>query len=434
MKGRWIWGLSLACFALAASTGAYYRFSLITPLPGVLDNIRHAHSHLMFFSWVTPVLILLIGADLARRGVRPRGFAATALVAAIGGLSTYLPFLKSGYHLTPFAGKLLPISMIASGMNGLVWYAFALLYFLAAWRLRRDARLRLFDVAVVLMLVSTIAVAGLAYLGVGGQIQRHVMLALVDWFLTLFADGWFGLAILALAALHADRGRLARQPVGALGWLLASGMVVRSVGRFLHDAQTQQWSLPWAPGLEGAGGAVAALAWLGLVFIVWRVDPRSEAHVNGAVVSPPAGITLLLRQSTLALLAVKGIVELAAATPGLTAYMTQTAFRVFFLHAFLLGAVSFALIYAMRSQLGAGAFRGAGAFALAVGIMVAALAPLTPAWPRALGGLWVLPAAAFTSLLPVLVALYALFRLDLGSATRAAPPPSPAAHPEPPAS
>ena len=75
--------------------------------------------------------------------------------------------------------------------------------------------------AVVLMLVSTVAVGGLAYLGASGQIQRHVMLALVDWFLTLFADGWFGLAILALASLHSDRARLARQPVGALGWIAA---------------------------------------------------------------------------------------------------------------------------------------------------------------------------------------------------------------------
>ncbi len=429
MKGRWIWGLALACFVLAASTGGYYRFSLITQLPGVLDNIRHAHSHLMFFSWVTPPLMLLIGADLARRGVRPRGFAATALAAAIGGLITYLPFLRSGYHLTPFAGKLLPISMIASGLNGLVWYAFAILYLLATRGVRRDARLRLFDVAVVLMLVSTVAVGGLAYLGASGQIQRHVMLALVDWFLTLFADGWFGLAILALASLHSDRARLARQPVGALGWILGAAMVVRSVGRYLGDAQAVQG----APALEGAGGAVAALAWLGLVFVIWRVDPHPFTTQGGTVVAPPTGATLLLRQLALGLLVVKGVVELAAATPGLTGYISQPGFRIFFLHAYLLGAVSFSVIYAVRSQLGAGAFRGAALFALAVGVMVAALAPLTPAWPPELSGLWVLRVAAYTSLLPVLVALYALVRLDLGSGRTAWQRPSPAERPGTPA-
>ena len=427
MKGRWVWGVALASFVLAASTGAYYRFSLITPLAGVLDNIRHAHSHLMFFSWVTPPLILLLGADLARRGAKPRGFAAVALLAAIGGLVSYVPFLQGGYQLTPFAGRLLPISMIASALNGVVWYAFAALYVWAAWGVRRDARLRLFDASVALLVASTVSVVALAYLGATGQMQRPVMLALVDWFLTLFADGWFGLAVLGLAALHADRARLVRLRAGTLGWLLGAAMVVRSVGRYYEDTL----GASWATALAGAGGAVAALAWLGLVFLVWRVAPGPAKSLDGTIVTPPSGITRLLRQLTLALLLVKGLVELAAATPGLTEFVTQSSLRIFFLHAFLLGAISFGVIYSMRAQLGEGAFHGAGLFALAVGVMVAALAPLTPLWPRGLGGLWVLPVAAYTSLLPPAVAAYALFRLELGSARTAAPPKPPAAAPGP---
>lgn len=411
MKGRWIWGLSLACFALAASTGTYYRFSLFTPLAGVLENIRHAHSHLMFFSWVTPPLMLMIGAYLASRGVRARGFAATALVAAIGGLTTYAPFLKSGYHLTPFAGKLLPISMIASGMNGLVWYVFAALYLWATWGVKRGARLRLFDVAVVLMLVSTVAVGALAYLGATGQIQRHVMLALVDWFLTLFADGWFGLAVLGLAAAHASGRQLARAPVGALAWLLGASMVVRSLGRLAQDAAGYGWGAP----LEAAAGAVTALMWLALVTTLWRVQ---DAPVMAAAAqpAPPVGATLLLRQLTLGLLLVKGLVELGATTPMLGEFLNHTSMHVFFLHAFLLGAVSFGLIYGMRSALGEGAFHGAPFFVAAVALMVAALLPLTPVWPTALGGTWVLRVAAYTSVGPVLVVLYALLRLELKGA------------------
>lgn len=427
--------MALASFVLAASTGAYYRFSLFTPLAGILDNIRHAHSHLMFFSWVTPPLILLIGADLARRGAKPRGFAAAALAAAIGGLVSYVPFLQGGYQLTPFAGRLLPISMIASSLNGVVWYAFAGLYVWAAWGLRRDARLRLFDVAVALLVVSTVSVAVLAYLGATGQMERTVMLALVDWFLTLFADGWFGLAILGLAALHADRSRLARRPVGALGWLLGGAMTLRSVGRYFEDTLgtgAAAQAPGWASALAGAGGAVAALAWLGLVFVIWRVEARAAAYPSGSLVTAPEGVTRLLRQVTLGLLLVKGLVELAAATPGLTEFITQSSLRIFFLHAFLLGAISLGLVYSVRAELGAGAFHGAGLFALAVGVMVAALAPLTPLWPRALAGLWVLPTAAYTSLLPPAVAAYALFRLELGPARRAPPRTPPAAPPEPP--
>ena len=152
---------------------------------------------------------------------------------------------------------------------------------------------------------------------------------------------------------------------------------------------------------------------------------------DAAGVAPRAvvGAARLLRQLALALLALKGGVELVGALPGAAAWLAQPAFRVLFLHAFLLGAVSFMLIAAMRAALGPGAFRGAAWFALAVGVMVAALVPLTPLWPRALAGAWVLRAAAYTSLGPILVALAALVRLDLRYAGTAHPLPSAAGPP-----
>src|SRR5690625_7783009 len=54
-----IWQLSLFSFLVAAFTGFLYRYGLFYPLPGDLGfaNIRHAHSHLMFFNWITPPLL-----------------------------------------------------------------------------------------------------------------------------------------------------------------------------------------------------------------------------------------------------------------------------------------------------------------------------------------------------------------------------------------
>lgn len=404
-RGRWIVAAALFSFALAAGTGAYFRFSLVTPLPGVHEYIRHAHSHLMFFSWVTPLLFLLIGWALAERGVRLPGFAALALLAVVGGLLTYAPFLKSGYHLMPVGGKLLPISMLTSGLNGFVWYAFAALYFRATWRVRRNAPLRLFDVSVTLMLASTVAIAALAYLGITGQVERRVMLALVDWFLTLFADGWFGLAVLGLAALTAPRALLMRSPVGLLAWLLAGAMVARGAGRFLADALLVRG----AGAAEGAAAAVAGALWIALVAAV---------HAS----TQERSLTLLMRQLALMLLLIKGVVELFGATPMASDWFGQPQMHVFFLHAYLLGGVSFMLIHALRAQLGRGAFRSAGSFALAVLALLAGLLPLTPLWPRALAGAWIPRAAAFSSLLPLVAALAALLTLDLGLAGERTPP------------
>lgn len=417
MRWPWVWGAALASFVLAAGTGAYYRFSLLYPLPGVLEFVRHAHSHLMFFSWVTPALIMLVGLALTRRGLNTRGFGLLALLAVVGGLATYLPFLKSGYHMASWWGsKPLPISMLVSGANGAVWYSLIALYLRATWRRPRDRVLRLLDGAITLMVVSTMAVAGLAYIGASGQVQRVMMLALVDWFLTVFADGWFGLAILALAAFHVSAQRLARFPLVVLIWTLVAAISVRSVARFGSNGL----ALGWTSAIDALASAVAAVVWLVLVSALWPTATEGELAGTPEAGTPlPRGAALLLRQLALVLLAVKGVVELIGAIPAAHAWVFQQSLHIFFLHAFLLGAVSLSLIAAMRTAGGTGAFRGAVAFTLAVAVMVAALLPFTPLWPRALAGVWALHAAAYTSLGPLLVALWALLRLKFASAPTA---------------
>ncbi len=55
-----IWQLSLISFIIAAFTGFLYRYGMFWPLPDSLGfaNIRHAHSHLMFFNWVVPPIMV----------------------------------------------------------------------------------------------------------------------------------------------------------------------------------------------------------------------------------------------------------------------------------------------------------------------------------------------------------------------------------------
>jgi hypothetical protein len=61
-KWFWVWLTALGIFILAASTGAFMRFAMILGFPfGLMfTNVRHAHSHLMYFGWVTPALMGLI--------------------------------------------------------------------------------------------------------------------------------------------------------------------------------------------------------------------------------------------------------------------------------------------------------------------------------------------------------------------------------------
>ena len=59
---RWVWWGALGCFVLAGLTGVFFRFGVSSGVTWGLSlgNVRHAHSHLMYFGWVTPVLMALI--------------------------------------------------------------------------------------------------------------------------------------------------------------------------------------------------------------------------------------------------------------------------------------------------------------------------------------------------------------------------------------
>lgn len=402
---RPVWRLALASFVLAAGTGAALRFAMYqgAPLSLVLGNIRHAHSHLMFFSWATPVLMLSAALALSRRGRKLPGASVIAGSAALLGLAAYVPFLLSGYGMLDFLGRELPLSMMVSGLNGLPWYAFAVCYLIGSWRLPRDVILRLFDGAVVMLLVSSLGAALLAQAGAGGTLTPVTMAAFVDLFLTGFADGWFGVGVLAALFLAASRdgtdgAHLLPTGAGAAAWLLAGSLAVRSLARLAQDAYG-------VPGLGlpiGIAGALAAAGWLWLIALLW---PRLRL-----------GLPLLggdrqaawLARLAVALLAVKAVFELALATAAGERWVAAQGVHVLLLHAFLLGAVSLALVAVARALFGARAFSPANWLAVAVLAMLATLVTLTGLWPTAWAGFWVLPAAAYASLGPPLIALVAL--------------------------
>src|SRR5690606_35212109 len=123
-----------------------------------------------------------------------------ALAAVAAGLLAYPPFLLSGYRPLPLGDAELPLSMMASGLNGVVWYAFALADLRATWRLRRTVALRFFDGSVTLLVLSSVGAVLLAVGGMTGGASPAQMDAFVDMYLTLFADGWFGLGVLAALA------------------------------------------------------------------------------------------------------------------------------------------------------------------------------------------------------------------------------------------
>jgi hypothetical protein len=391
---------ALACFVVAGLTGSLLRFGVLYGLPFELQflNVRHGHTHLMYFGWVTPALFALIGLHIARLGARPlpRLYHVGLTAALISGILAYPPFLVSGYQLTAVGEGRLPLSMMAASVAVLSWYVWAGGYLVATWRLRRDAALFALDFALLALLVASAGAWGLALVGLAPFASPAAMQALVRFYLDTFSHGWFALALLGLllAALPAVGRR--RVSVPALVAVLG-GVLTYVVAELLG------WPL--------VASVARLLAAVGTVTLAALLSVAAVRARRFAL----AGVTVLALA--------KGLVDGGLTLPTAVRWSERMLLSVPLLHAYLLGFVTLALVLlALRAWRPA----VAGPFwwlSAAVASMLAGLLPLTGLWPAPLRGPWALHLAAWTSLVPTLVMLSPLVVL-LGAGPRpgAAPP------------
>jgi hypothetical protein len=390
-----IWMWALACFVLAGATGSLLRFGMRLGYPAGLQmaNIRHAHSHLMYFGWVTPAMMALILSWLPR----PSSRRLTRLLSAviIAALAAYVPFLLYGYKTAEIAGSRLPVSTIAAGLNVLLWYGFVFAYWRATRGLPRLPWLRLWDASVAFLVLASLGAWGLAAAGLlrlGGPI---LTLAFSHLFLDLFADGWFLLALLGLAYVALPDA--ARHPAARWGeTLVIAGLPVT----FLLSLPAS--SLPVAVRWIAAAGGI--LVGLGLAAHVWALLPVSWKTARAWLIP-------------LAFLLLKAAGELTVSFPAGATWANQMVLRIPYLHWLLLGFVTLGLVAAAAQRWGRRAIPARSWLFAGVLILEVSLIPLTRLWPAGWRGVWALDVAAWATIGPVVVALWMLFRSHQQRAT-----------------
>ncbi len=383
-----VWLGALGCFALAGLTGALFRFGLVSGLPFGLQfaHLRHAHSHLMYFGWATPTLIALIGAHLMQQQSRATPYFPRLSIALVWlGLLAYPPFLLFGYESAPLGQAHVPLASIAAALTIVAWYIFAGRYRQATGAGPRPLPVRLWDAALIFMLLASLGAWGRVLL-----IALHVTdpfwsAALVHLFLDLFSDGWFILALLgvAYAVLPDDpppAARLAtRLVVAGLPVTFLLGVPVTLVPSLLRT-------------VAGAGGALVGIGLLWHVGLLW---PRLGRGWRLA----------------LAFLALKASSQIAMGIPGVAAWAEGAGLRIPYLHWLLLGFVTLGLIEAAAQTWGQAAAPARRWFAGAILALQGSLLPLTGLWPPALAGKWAPVLAAWATLLPPSVAIVMLWQL-----------------------
>ena len=384
---RWAWAAALGCFVLAGATGSLLRFGMLHGYPAGLQmtNVRHAHSHLMYFGWATPALMALMATYLPRLTgrERPAGFPAVIGAAFVAALLAYGPFLLFGYRPVTVGEVQLPLSMIAASLNMVVWYGFVYLYVRATRGVPRHHPLRLWDAALGFLVLASLGAWGLAGSTLLGLRDPLWSLALTHLFLDLFADGWFVLALLGLAYAAIPQAA-AHQ---AAGWgenLLVTGLPLTFLLSLPGGA------LPF--GVRALAGLAGVLAAGGLLANLWALWPAAHRQGKGAWLIP------------LFFLGVKAVAELGISFPAGAQWASRMALRVSYLHWLLLGFVTLGLAAAALDAWGRRAAVGRRAFTAAVLLLLASLLPMTHLWPAGWGGRWALLAASWATLGPVIAA------------------------------
>lgn len=378
---------AIACFVAAAGAGTVLRLGLAHGLPFGLQHgdVRLAHTHLMYFGWVTPALFALIGDVLRRRSDRPlpRLFHAAIAASLIAGVLAFGPFASDGYQPSTILGMRLPLSMIASSLAVLAWYAWALAYALASARLHRDLALLALDAALLALLVATTGAWGLALAAFAPLASGALMDALVRFYLDTFSNGWFAIAVVGLmAAAHA------RRVDETLGRLALGALLTGTLGAALVRLGEGPAWLEHVLRLGAAYGLLLLAITLGLA----ALHERRHTH-------------LVL----VALLAAKALADGALAFDAVALRVDGLLLGVVLTHAYLLGLVTLAIVAMALERFGG---RDAPFWLLtaAIATMLLLQLPLTLAWPLGRGA-WVLHAATWSTLAPTATMLVVAARL-----------------------
>lgn len=388
VRTPWIWKAALVCFVIAGGTGSLMRFGMLYGYPAGLQfvNVRHAHSHLMYFGWVTPALMGLIAVWLPRvtdRPVSPR-FRWVMGATIVAALLAYVAFIQYGYGVAEIGNRRLLLSVMAATLNMLAWYGYGILYYRATRGVPRNRALRLWDAALIFMVLASLGAWGVAVVSRLGVEDPFWSVAMTHVFLDLFSEGWMVLAVLGLAHAFRPAGTLNEDQEQKSRWgenLIVIGLPVV----FLLAMPVNL--------VPGAVRSIASLGGLlvvaGLLISVWALWPVTSRSWTGWRVP-------------LILLALKALVGVGTILPSSALWGQQNGLRVLYLHLLLLGFVTLGLVVAAKEAWGGEAVPGERWLVGTVLILLLTLLPLTGLWPEDLGGRWAMQLAAWVSLGPVI--------------------------------
>ncbi|MEX0845558.1 MAG: hypothetical protein WD022_09750 [Balneolaceae bacterium] len=399
-KDSGIWQWAMFSFVLAGIAGFLYRLGFIFPIPFDLnlENIRHSHSHLMFFGWASLLPLYLIKLDSvpgyhAAFGARLMKYSLWGVM--IFGLISFPFFLIWGYSSVSVGDAFLPFSVIFSGLVMIAWYGFFIGYLMTKFK-KHDFKPNVwFEGAMVMLFVCSLGAWGVGVveiLQIGGPFFGK---ALTHFFLATFVEGWVLLVLLGLIvkALDLKEDDFVVSPLVLVG-LIAIGSPLT----FPYGISESLVSINLSVSARMGGFLVAEGT---LLFVYSAFKSRRGA------------LTIWIWPMLFLLL--KAIMQLIASVSPADLWLSNHGIRILYLHVLLLGAFTTGTISFLiqDTQLNNKYFHWV---LISVSLVILSLFLLTGFWPEFFSGIWIYYALAGTAILPILTVF--VFWLKLRKAVK----------------
>jgi len=389
-----LWKLPLVCFVIAGFTGFLYRLGMVGWLPAALDlsleNVRHAHSHLMFFCWAVPVPLYFMIRRI-RRELKVNEpnilMVRTAKASLFLGLTAYPFFLLFGYRPVPMGGMELPASVILSGLVMLCWYGFMAGYWKERKRIANSIAMIFYDGALIMLFVCSLGAWGVAVAQFAGLTNPLFGKALTHFFLATFTEGF---VVMGLLGILYEQLNIHMEEVQVAPGLLVGFILFGAPLTFPYGISEGLLS----PKLLLVGRAGGMLAAIGLGLNMYDLYKQS-----GDLTDRFWNIVLLL-------LAAKGLAQLLATVLPSNFWLSEHGLRIFYLHLLLLGAFTLGLFKALYQL--SEVRKGLAPFYVSVLLVLASLVLLTPLWPQSWFAAWQFYLVVVIAILPPLAGSYYL--------------------------
>lgn len=384
----YLWKLALASFFLAALTGFVFRLGMLGWDIGLgLANVRHAHSHLMFFGWAVPMPLYILLRHMQHSGM----VSPSALKwmrwwlygSLFFGFASFPFFLLFGYSPVQLGTASLPFSVIFAGMVMVCWYGFMLGYLKARKTILYHRSTHWFDAALFLLFVCSLGAWGIALAQAIGAGNPLTMQALTHFFLSSFVEGWLLLVLIGILFLETDvHGKGIEIPGFALACIAIGAPLTFPYG--ISEALLS----PVHKSAASMGGLLVAMGTGGALYVLFKAKELWRSVWIWPVL----------------LLAAKMLMQFSASFLQGTYLLSDNGLRIFYLHVLLLGSFTLTMLASLHKVYALPKKYYLLMVASIAGTLLSLLLPTT-LFPAGWSGMWVLNALAFFALLPMLAML-----------------------------